>query len=63
MISPDHGTVLQACLRIIPHETQQVVLKDWTALYQKSGITFNQFLATLQQRTRQARFLYGRSLR
>lgn len=40
----------QTALRILPHEAQQGVLKDYTALYQKSGITFNQFLATLQQR-------------
>ena len=59
MISGDFDTVLQTTLRIIPQETQQAVLKEWTALYQKSGITFNQFLATLQQRTRQVRLCAG----
>ena len=40
----------QTALRILPLEAQQGVLKDFTALYQKTGITFNQFLTTLQQR-------------
>ena len=42
--------MLQITLKNLPPETQQGVLKEWTAMYQKSGTTYNQYLASLQQR-------------
>ena len=42
--------MLQASLKSLPPETQQQVLKEWTPMYQKSGTTYHQFLANIQQR-------------
>ncbi|CAL5220372.1 g2375 [Coccomyxa viridis] len=51
--SPAFQQQLQAAqitLKNLPPETQQGVLKEWTAMYQKSGTTYNHYLASLQQR-------------
>jgi hypothetical protein len=41
---------LQALLKVLPPHAQQAILSDWTALYHKSGITIQQFLAQLHHK-------------
>ncbi len=55
--------MLQTSLKSLTPEMQQGVLKEWTAMYQKSGITYNQFLASIQQKQahRQVHMLLAKS--
>lgn len=42
--------LLQALVKVLPHDAQQAILRDWTALYHKSGMTIQQFLAQLHHK-------------